>query len=152
MLTWNQHQSPHWRHSMTLKSSCWCLPTMEYWGLRVHHPCEMSWSWEQRAKSLVQITKVFQTLKLENFVKVVTFLCKLIKAFFSFETFALKFVKKLLPGQMSKLAVSGACYNLAANFAELLNSVRESNNLRRADECEIKRVEEQDQIFPLEVA
>lgn len=52
---------------------------------------------------------------------------------------------------MSELAVSGACDNLAANFAELLNSVGESNNLRGADKCEIKRVEEQDQILPLEI-
>lgn len=58
---------------------------------------------------------------------------------------------KHLPSQMSELAVSGACDNLAANFAELLNSVGESNNLRGADKCEIKRVEEQDQILPLEI-
>ena len=48
------------------------------------------------------------------------------------------------PCQVSVMGVRGHTYNLGAQISELIHAVTEPDDLRRAHEGEIKRVEEQD--------
>lgn len=53
-----------------------------------------------------------------------------------------------LPGQVSELGVNGTANDLAANTAEFLHPVAESNDLGGTHEREVQGVEEEDQILP----
>lgn len=53
-----------------------------------------------------------------------------------------------LPCQVTELGVNGAANNLAANTAEFLHPVAESNDLSGTHEREVQGVEEEDQILP----
>ena len=53
---------------------------------------------------------------------------------------------------MAELAVDAAANNLRPQFFELGCFIRESNNFRRADECEVERVEEQYYVLAFKVA
>lgn len=50
---------------------------------------------------------------------------------------------------MTKMAVSRARNQFTVNGTKLVSTVAESNDLRRADEREVKRIEKQHHIFPL---
>ena len=51
------------------------------------------------------------------------------------------------PGQVAELAVDRAAEHLGAALAELLDPVAEGDDLGRADEGEVERVEEQDDVL-----
>ena len=48
---------------------------------------------------------------------------------------------------MTEMTVGGAGNQLTANALELAGTITESNNFRRAHECEVQRVEEQHHIL-----
>jgi hypothetical protein len=55
------------------------------------------------------------------------------------------------PGEVAEVRVCGACEYLASNLLELLCPVAEGDDLGRADEGEVERVEEEDDVLALVV-
>lgn len=57
-------------------------------------------------------------------------------------------IQELSPGQVTEVRVDGAADNLAADLAELICPVAESNDLSGTHEREVQGVEEEDHILP----
>jgi len=53
------------------------------------------------------------------------------------------------PSKMGKVRVDGGADKLAADVVEFLSTVAEGQNLGRADESEVQRIEEKDQVLSL---
>ena len=62
-----------------------------------------------------------------------------------------RFAALLTPGQVGEVGVSGAGDDSAVEGFKLCNSVREGDDLRRADEGEVEGIEEEDNILALVV-
>ena len=56
-----------------------------------------------------------------------------------------------LPCKMAEVAVCRACYDFTVNCLEFIYSVTEGNDFCRAHKCEVKWVEEEDEVFALVV-
>jgi len=57
----------------------------------------------------------------------------------------------LAPGEVGELRISAAGHHRTVQGLELRHPVREGDDLSRADEGEVQRIEEEDHIFPLVV-
>ena len=53
------------------------------------------------------------------------------------------------PGQVSEVGIHGAGQHLCTDLLELRHPVIEGEDLRRTDEGEVQRVEEEDHVLPL---
>ena len=60
------------------------------------------------------------------------------------------FARLVDPGQVRKVTVSGDSDNLAVDLRELLDPVREGDDLRGTDEGEVERVEVDNKVFALD--
>lgn len=59
--------------------------------------------------------------------------------------------RRIYPCEVTEVGIGGRCDHLTADVGELLHSVGESDNFRRAHESKVQRVEEEHEIFALVV-